>query len=146
MRYVVMTVPQTSMLPVSSDFRLIALIIAGLKSLFQRHVYVVDTDDHEVIFSRVREGQATLVRVCCYAGCPHPHGIYGCVSSPDKAQECTTCRLKKPGMYRTCALRRIAPHPAHATHGFCPTCVEKVRQDFRIQMGRRLQGPADLVA
>jgi len=146
MRYVVMTVPQTSMLPVASDFRLIALIIAGLKSLFERHVYVVDTDDNEVIFSRVREGQATLVRVCCYAGCPRPHRIYGCVSSPDQARECTTCSQKKPRLYRACALRLIAPHPAHATHGFCPTCVEKVRQDFRAEMGRGHHKLLDLVA
>lgn len=146
MRYVVMTVPQTSMLPLSSDFRLIALIIAGLKSLFQRHVYVVDTDDHEVIFSRVGNGHTTMVRVCCCEGCPHPHGIYGCVTSPDRARECTTCRLKKPDVYGSCALRRIRPEPAYATHGYCPSCVEKVRHAFSAKLHSRRHEPADLVA
>jgi len=146
MRYIVMTVPQTSMLPAASEFRLLALLIAGIKSLFHRHVYVLDTDKNTVIFSRIGKGRTTLVRVCCYERCPQPHRIYGCVTKAENARECSTCRLQKNRTYRNCALRRMAPHPAHATHGFCSACIEKVRQDFRAEMRSSCHRPADLVA
>jgi len=52
MRYIIFIFPFNMALPIATDFRLIAYIIAYLKSFFYKEVYIFDNDAKELIFSK----------------------------------------------------------------------------------------------
>jgi hypothetical protein len=122
MRYIVFEVPFLLKKAISTEFRLIAFIIAVFRRLAGKDVYVYDIEDGEFIINwgSAHPGQ-DMNNLKYFYYCVECAKHFGCQGTDHHQTWCSGC-----DKYGNCLSRILVHNTNNISHGICKDCFNKI--------------------